>query len=111
MKLKLKFTFIFKPAAAAMLALGIPSAPAHAQDRPYFVTYSHDLEEPGALEIAVSPVFASQRGAGDFLAGWTELEYGVKGWWTSALYLSGQSTRADSRLVTGVRFENRFRPL
>ena len=24
---------------------------ANAQDKPYFVTYSHDLEEPGNLEI------------------------------------------------------------
>jgi len=111
MKLKLKFTFIFKIARTAILVLGIPAATAQAQDRPYFVTYSHDLEEPGALEVAVSPVFASQRGAGDFLAGWTELEYGVNGWWTSAFYLSGQSTRGDSTLFTGVRFENRFRPL
>ena len=112
MKLKLKFTFIFKfaQAAAAFLVWAIP-ATARAQDRPYFVTYSHDLEEPGALEVAVSPVLASQRGAGDFLAGWTELEYGAKGWWTSALYFSGQSTRHDSTLFTGVRWENRFRPL
>jgi hypothetical protein len=113
MKLKLKFTFIFKTTrvvGAALLAWAIPAA-TRAQDRPYFVTYSHDLEEPGALEVAVSPVFVRQRGAGDFLAGWTEFEYGVKGWWTSAFYLSGQSTRGDSTLFTGVRFENRFRPL
>jgi hypothetical protein len=120
--MKLKFTFMFKfgplqRRAARTLtvgvaaALGLASTNASAQDRPYFVTYSHDLEEPGALEIAVSPVFARQRGAGDFLAGWTELEYGVKGWWTSALYLSGQGTRHDSALFTGVRWENRFRPL
>jgi hypothetical protein len=120
--MKLKFTFIFNfvppqwRAARALAvglaaALGLASTNASAQDRPYFVTYSHDLEEPGALEIAVSPVFARQRGAGDFLAAWTELEYGVKGWWTSALYLSGQSTRHDSTLFTGVRWENRFRPL
>jgi hypothetical protein len=111
MKLKLKFTFIFKLAGAAILAVAVQVATAQAQDRPYFVTYSHDLEEPGALEVAVSPVLASQRGAGDFLAGWTELEYGVKGWWTSAFYLSGQSTRHDSTLFTGLRWENRFRPL
>ncbi len=106
--MKLKFTFIFN--LLAMSAV-LGARMVHAQDRPYFVTYSHDLEEPGALEISVNPVFASQRGAGDFLAGWTELEYGTRGWWTSALYLSGQSTRGDGTLFTGVRFENRFRPL
>jgi hypothetical protein len=106
--MKMKVTFIF----IIMAGLGIGlSAPARAQTRAYFVTYDHHLEEPGALEIAVSPVFAKQRGAGDFLAGWTELEYGVKGWWTTELYLTGQSTRHDSTLFTGTRWENRFRPL
>src|SRR5262249_59718366 len=32
-------------------------------------------------------------------------------WWTTALYLSGQTTHHDSTLFTGVRWENRFRPL
>ena len=106
MKMKLNFMFIIAPG----LAVGF-AAPSRAQTRPYFVTYDHHLEEPGALEIAVNPVFAKQRGAGDFVAGWTELEYGVKGWWTMELYLTGQSTRHDSTLFTGTRWENRFRPL
>ena len=38
-----------------------------------------------------------------------ELEYGVKGWWTSELYLDGQSTSGQSTLFTGYRWENRFR--
>ena len=110
MNMKLKFTFIFK-AAAAMLVLVFPAAAAQAQERPYFVTYSHDLEEPGALEVAVNPVFATQRGAGDFLAGWTELEYGVKGWWTTEFYLEGVAMRFNGNGFTGWRWENRFHPL
>ncbi len=40
-----------------------------------------------------------------------EFEYGVKAWWTTEFYLDGQSTRNDSTLLTGFRWENRFRPL
>ncbi len=83
----------------------------YAQERPYFITYSHQMEEPGALEIATNPVLGTQREGGDFLAAWTEFEYGVKGWWTSELYLAGQTTRHDSTVFTGFRWENRFRPM
>jgi hypothetical protein len=82
-----------------------------AQDRPYFVTYDHHLEEPRSLEIAINPVIGSPSGGNRFLGSSMELEYGVKGWWTSELYLDGQSTHHDSTLFTGVRWENRFRPL
>ena len=84
---------------------------AHAQDRPYFVTYNHHMEEPGSLEISVNPVFGTQRGGGDFLASWVELGYGAKAWWTTELYLAGQTTRNDSFAFTGYRWENRFRLL
>src|SRR6478672_4208068 len=30
---------------------------ASAQEMPYFITYTHHMEEPGSLEIAVNPVF------------------------------------------------------
>jgi hypothetical protein len=106
MKVKVNFMFII----TGCLALAFPAL-VGAQTRPYFVTYDHHLEEPGALEIAVNPLYANQRGGGDLLAGWTELEYGVKGWWTMEFYLTGQSTRHDSTLFTGTRWENRFRPL
>jgi hypothetical protein len=82
-----------------------------AQERPYFVTYDHQLEEPDNLEISLNPVFGPQRGGNNFLASWVELEYGVKGWWTSEFYLDGQSTFHESTIFTGWRWENRFRPL
>ncbi len=41
----------------------------------------------------------------------TEIEYGVRAWWTTELYLDGQTTMNDSSLYTGFRIENRFRPL
>ncbi|HEV2299193.1 MAG TPA: hypothetical protein VGR72_11830 [Candidatus Acidoferrales bacterium] len=84
---------------------------AAAQETSYFVTYSQQLEEPGNLEIAVSPVLGFQRGGNSFLASSTEFEYGVKGWWTTEFYLDGQSTFHDSTIFTGIRWENRFRPL
>ena len=85
---------------------------ASAQEMPYFITYTHHMEEPGSLEIAVNPVIGVPRGgARHFTASSLELEYGVKGWWTSELCLDSQKTGRDSALYTGWRLENRFRLL
>lgn len=85
---------------------------ASAQEMPYFLTYTHHMEEPGSLEIAVNPVLGVPKGgARHFTASSLEVEYGVNGWWTSELYLDGQKTGRDSALYTGWRFENRFRLL
>jgi hypothetical protein len=101
----------FLPALSlAALGVALPLA-AGAQERAYFITYNHQMEEPGNLEIALNPVLANQRRGAGFLASWLELEYGVKGWWTSELYLDGQATRRDSTVATGWRWENRWRPL
>ncbi len=82
-----------------------------AQEWPYFVTYSHDLEEPDNLEVALKTTQATPK-FGNFFSGATlELEYGARGWWTTELYLSGQHTSNDSTVFTGFRWENRFRPL
>jgi hypothetical protein len=94
------------------LAAWLVLAPAAgAQERPYFVTYDHQMEEPGNLELSLNPVYATQRSGGGFVASWMELEVGVRAWWTSELYLDGQTTRGDSTVATGFRWENRFRPL
>src|ERR1700730_818126 len=82
-----------------------------AQESPYIVTYDHYLEEPGSLEVEYFSTFGTQRAGNDFHASWVEFEYGVKAWWTTELYLDGQSTFGDSTVFTGVRWENRFRPL
>jgi hypothetical protein len=78
---------------------------------PYFITYTHQMEEPGNLEIATRGVTGKPAGGNRFLGLATELEYGVTGWWTAELYLDAQSTRRDSTLFTGYRWENRFRVL
>ena len=82
-----------------------------AQEKPYFVTYSHDLEEPGNLEIETKTAQGQPKGSTRYGAANLELEYGVRAWWTSELYLDGQATAQDSTLYTGFRLENRFRPL
>ena len=82
-----------------------------AQELPYFVTYSQDMEEPGNLEISLKSNQGSPKYGNSFFSQTMELEYGAKGWWTTEFYLSGQYTSNDSTVFTGFRWENRFRPL
>lgn len=102
---------LFLLSGFAFLAAFVIAPRSFAQERPYFVTYDHHLEEPRSLEIAFNPVIGWPGKGNNFLGSSMELEYGVMGWWTSELYLDGQSTRHDSTLFTGVRWENRFRPV
>ena len=83
----------------------------HAQERPYFVTYSHEMEEPGNLEIESFNAVGNPPGGNLFVGSNLEFEYGVKTWWTSEFYLDGQSTQHESTIFTGFRWENRVRPL
>jgi hypothetical protein len=87
------------------------SAPSPAQERPYFIAYNHQLEEPDHLELAFNPLFGTQREGNSFVSSWAELEYGVTGYWTTEVYLDGQATSNETALLTGFRWENRFRPL
>jgi hypothetical protein len=82
-----------------------------AQEWPYFVTYSHALEEPGNLEVEFKGVQASPKFGNAFSSATIEFEYGATGWWTTEVYLSGQHTSNDSTVFNGYRWENRFRPL
>lgn len=96
-----------------LLALDLLCAavPAQSQESPYIVTYDHYLEEPGSLEVEYFSTFGTQRGGNDFLAYWTEFEYGATAWWTTEVYLDTQTTFNDSTIFTGFRWENRFRLL
>ena len=99
-------------ASFVLLSLTLFSVPVAAQDSPYFVTYTHYLEERGALEIAVSSTTGLPRhGQPAYTAPWLELEYGMSGWWTTEFYLEGVTTQGQGNGFTGVRVENRFRPL
>jgi hypothetical protein len=77
----------------------------------YFVTYTHHMEEPGNLEFATKSVSGFPGAGNAFWGNAIEMEYGVKTWWTSELYLDSQTTANESSLFTGLRLENRFRPL
>jgi hypothetical protein len=95
--------------AAAIWFAVFSGSSAHAQEPPYFVTYSQVLEEPGNLEIALKSLAAAPKDANAFYSPTLELEYGATPWWTTEVYLQGQSTANDSTIFTGFRWENRFR--
>jgi hypothetical protein len=97
--------------ALVVFLLWVAAATSLAQEPPYFVAYSHDLEEPGNLEIAVKSANATPKYGNPFVSETLEMEYGAKGWWTTEVYLAGQHTSNDSTIFTGFRWENRFRPL
>jgi hypothetical protein len=86
-------------------------SPVLAQENPYIVAYDHYMEEPGNLEIEYFSTYGTQRGGNDFHAFWAEFEYGATAWWTTELYLDGQTTFKDSTIFTGVKWENRLRVL
>src|SRR6266853_1667416 len=71
-----------------------------AGEGPFFITYTHQMEEPGNLEIATKNVTGKPGDGRRFLGSTTELEYGIKGWWTTEFYLDGQATFGDSTLFT-----------
>jgi len=80
-----------------------------AGEGPFFITYTHQMEEPGNLEFGTNSVTGKPNSGDRFLGTTAELEYGVKAWWTSELYFDGQTTAGQSSLFTGYRWENRFR--
>lgn len=95
------------PSCLTLLVLLVGSA--LAQENPYIVTYDHYMEEPGNLEVEYFSTFGTQRPGSNFQSYWMELEYGGKAWWTTEVYLDGQTTFGDGSLFTGFRWENRFR--
>jgi hypothetical protein len=94
-----------------LLLLLTLAGPILADEGPFFITYTHQLEEPGNLEIGIKSVTGRPAGSNRFLGAATEFEYGVKAWWTTEVYLEGQATKGDSTVFTGFRWENRFRVL
>ena len=94
----------------AVLVLCAP-ARSEAQEPPYFVAYSHAMEEPGNLEISMKNTAASPKYGNTFGSATVEFEFGTTAWWTTEFYLSGQTTGNDSTVFNGFRVENRFRPL
>jgi hypothetical protein len=96
---------------AFFLCILMTAATCGLAEEPYFISYSHHMEEPGNLEVGTKAVVGSPNGGNTFLGNSMEFEYGAKGWWTTEFYLDGQTTANQSTLFTGWRWENRFRPL
>ena len=94
-----------------MYSFLILSVACFAGEGPFFVTYTHQMEEPGNLETATRNVTGQPAEGNRFFGIATEFEYGVRGWWTTEVYLDGQATANESVTFTGYRWENRFRLL
>jgi hypothetical protein len=95
----------------ALMGLIVLQSEACAGEGPFFVTYSHQMEEPGNLEITTKNITGKPGDGSRFLGSALEFEFGAKGWWTTEVYLDGQATRSDSTVFTGYRWESRFRLL
>lgn len=104
-------SFVSKRFALLLVSFWVSATQIAGQEPPYYTTYSHSLEEPGNLEIAVKGVQAAPKNGNSFTGATLEFEYGATAWWTTEVYLSGQRTLNDSTIFTGYRWENRFRPL
>lgn len=96
---------------AVILFLLLFAASSPGAEGPFFITYTHQMEEPDSLELTAKAVTGSPDGGNGFIAAAAEFEYGIKAWWTTEVYLDGQSTPGESTLFTGYRWENRFRML
>jgi hypothetical protein len=100
--------YVFVSILFSLAAVGGASA----QERAYFVTYDHYLEERGNLEIAVATTTGLPKDDhAAYTAPWVEFELGITGWWTAELYLESVTTRGDGNAFTGWRLEHRFRPM
>jgi hypothetical protein len=95
--------------ALACIAVGVPGS---AQEVPYFVTYSHHMEEPGSLDIETKTATGKPQSPGHrFFGESTEFEYGTAAWWTTELYVDVTGTKDESTVLGGFRLENRIRPV
>ena len=102
--------WVCAPWSLSVLAtVTLVSHPMRAADEPFLVTYSHQMEEAGTLEIENKNVTGRPNGGDRFLGTAVELEYSVTGRWTTSVYFDGQATGGQSTFFTGYRWENRFR--
>jgi hypothetical protein len=103
----MKFTFLNMTFVALLL-----SPVCRAQESPFFVTYTHHMEEPGNLEIENSLTSGvPSSGQRFYVAPYMEFEYGVTAQWTTELYLEGDTAWGDGAVFTGWRVENRYKLL
>jgi hypothetical protein len=64
-------------AVTLCLFVAVVAGASRAQERPYFVTYSHEMEEPGNLDIEIFSVIGKPPAGNRFIGGTIEFGYGV----------------------------------
>ncbi|HZR22735.1 MAG TPA: hypothetical protein VFA59_04050 [Vicinamibacterales bacterium] len=97
--------------SGVVLALLMSTGVAHAQEKAYFVTYDHYLEEPGNLEIGIASTTGAPRSDNSvYSAPWLEIEYGVRGWWTTEFYAEREGFRVENRF-RAFKVEHRVNPV
>lgn len=87
------------------------SVPGWGAADPFLVTYTHEMEEPGNLEMGIKSVTGRPSDGNRFLGVAAEFEYSLTRWWTTEAYVDGQATSGMRTIFTGYRWENRFRIL
>src|SRR5256885_9411626 len=109
--MQLSCKYVARALWSSVFAISAVSA-SFAQESPFFVTYTHHMEEPGNLDVEISSTSGIPRsGQKSYFAPYLDLEYGATAQWTTELYLEGQSTWRDSTVFTGWRWENRYKVL
>jgi len=94
---------------AAVAIVLLLAASGRAGEDPFLTTYTHQMEEPGNLEVGTKLVSGKPGKRDRFLGVAAEFEYSLSRWWMTEVYLDGQATSSQSVLFTGYRWENRFR--
>jgi hypothetical protein len=69
--------------AGVLLCLAPKQSPG--AEGPFFIPYTHQMEEPGNLGFSTRGISGNPGGCGRFWATVAEFEYGVKGWWTTSI--------------------------
>jgi hypothetical protein len=69
------------------------------------------MQEPGSLEITGRTVSTRPDGLNRLVQLSTEFEYGVTSWWTTEVYIGGETSHSYANVLTGLEWENHFRLL
>jgi hypothetical protein len=76
---------------------------------PFFVTYSHELQPQGDLEVSLRTLAGGWKTADWFDSETVEFEYGATDRWTTSVYLDAEYSPKSNARFTGYRWENRIR--
>ncbi len=97
-----------KPAVMVGLFVVFLAAGCKAQERPYFVTYSHEMEEPGNLEIEFFNAVGKPPDGNRFVGSTLEFEYGAirpllgEHWINPVLYVEFENINGGDKALREV---------